>query len=75
MKICLISGEFPPMQGGVGDYTREMARAFAALGHQVVVVASRISRSEDARGEPFDRSLHRGHLRHGSQSASVALGG
>lgn len=54
MKICLISGEFPPMQGGVGDYTREMARAFAALGHQVVVVASRISRSEDARGEPFD---------------------
>jgi glycosyltransferase involved in cell wall biosynthesis len=38
MRIMLISGEFPPMQGGVGDYTREMARAFAALGHHVAVL-------------------------------------
>ena len=38
MRILLISGEFPPMQGGVGDYTREMARAFAACGHEVFVL-------------------------------------
>lgn len=38
MRILLISGEYPPMQGGVGDYTREMARAFAAQGHGVSVL-------------------------------------
>ena len=40
MHILLISGEFPPMQGGVGDYSREMARAFAAQGHEVSVLVS-----------------------------------
>ena len=38
MRILLISGEYPPMQGGVGDYTREMARAFVAQGHEVSVL-------------------------------------
>jgi hypothetical protein len=38
MHILLISGEFPPMQGGVGDYTREMARAFTAHGHEASIV-------------------------------------
>jgi glycosyltransferase involved in cell wall biosynthesis len=38
MRILLISGEFPPMQGGVGDYTREMARTFVAQGHDVWVL-------------------------------------
>lgn len=38
MHILLITGEFPPMQGGVGDYTREMAREFVAQGHQVSVL-------------------------------------
>lgn len=40
MRICLISGEYPPMQGGVGDYTREMARAYTAAGHAVTVLTS-----------------------------------
>lgn len=40
MRIVLVSGEYPPMQGGVGDYTREMAREFAAQGHTVWVVVS-----------------------------------
>jgi len=38
MRILLISGEYPPMQGGVGDYTREMARSFVTLGHEVWVL-------------------------------------
>jgi len=38
MRILMISGEFPPMQGGVGDYTREIARAFAVQGHRVWVL-------------------------------------
>jgi glycosyltransferase involved in cell wall biosynthesis len=40
VRILLVSGEYPPMQGGVGDFTREMARAFAAQGHAVWVAAS-----------------------------------
>ena len=40
MRICLISGEFPPMQGGVGDYTRELGHAMAILGHDVMILTS-----------------------------------
>ncbi len=40
MKVLFVSGEFPPMQGGVGDYTREIGLALHALGCQVHVVTS-----------------------------------
>lgn len=40
MRICFVSGEYPPMQGGVGDCTRELGRALMRLGHQVVVTTS-----------------------------------
>jgi len=40
MRICFVSGEYPPMQGGVGDCTHELGRALMQLGHQVVVVTS-----------------------------------
>jgi glycosyltransferase involved in cell wall biosynthesis len=38
MKLGLVTGEFPPMQGGVGDYTHALARALGALGVEVHVV-------------------------------------
>ncbi|MFQ5855525.1 MAG: glycosyltransferase family 4 protein [Anaerolineae bacterium] len=40
MKVCFISGEFPPMQGGIGDYTRELARALTKFGVEAHVVTS-----------------------------------
>jgi glycosyltransferase involved in cell wall biosynthesis len=40
MRICLVSGEFPPMQGGVGDFTREIGLALNRLGAAVNVVSS-----------------------------------
>jgi len=40
MRIGLITGEFPPMQGGVGDFTHELGKALAALGCQVSVITS-----------------------------------
>jgi glycosyltransferase involved in cell wall biosynthesis len=40
MRICLITGEFPPMQGGVGDFTREIGLALNRLGAEVSVISS-----------------------------------
>lgn len=38
MRIGLVTGEYPPMQGGVGDFSRELALALATLGHSVHVI-------------------------------------
>jgi glycosyltransferase involved in cell wall biosynthesis len=40
MKVLFVSGEFPPMQGGVGDYTREIGLALHHLGCEVAVAGS-----------------------------------
>lgn len=40
MRICFVTGEYPPMQGGVGDCTRELGHALIQLGHQVTIVTS-----------------------------------
>lgn len=39
MRIGLISGEYPPLQGGVGAYTRILGLALADAGHTVSVLA------------------------------------
>lgn len=41
MRLGIITGEYPPMQGGVGDYSRELARAWVAQGHEVFVLTNR----------------------------------
>ncbi len=41
MRIGLITGEYPPMQGGVGDFTAQLARALAELGHDVHVITGK----------------------------------
>lgn len=38
MKLAIISGEFPPDQGGVGDYSCELAAEFARRGVEVRVI-------------------------------------
>ncbi|HVO41994.1 MAG TPA: hypothetical protein VMT34_05200, partial [Aggregatilineales bacterium] len=35
MRIGLITGEYPPMEGGVGAFTRELAVAMAKQGHTI----------------------------------------
>jgi len=39
-RILFITGEYPPMQGGVADYTRELARAMVAAGHEVGILTT-----------------------------------
>lgn len=40
-RICLVSGEYPPAQGGVGDYTAWLAAELAHRGHEVLIATSR----------------------------------
>ena len=44
MRVLFITGEFPPMQGGVGDYTREIGLALCELDCEVHVATSTESR-------------------------------
>lgn len=37
MRIGIITGEYPPMEGGVGAFTRELGRQLCASGHEVRV--------------------------------------
>jgi len=32
LRVLFVTGEFPPMQGGVGDYTKEISLALHDLG-------------------------------------------
>ncbi|OGO04949.1 MAG: hypothetical protein A2Y60_05415 [Chloroflexi bacterium RBG_13_54_9] len=40
MKVCFISGEYPPMQGGVADYTQRLAEALEELGVDSYILTS-----------------------------------
>src|SRR5260221_14669653 len=46
MRIGLITGEYPPMQGGVGAFSRELAAALVERGHTLYVLTDR--QSQDA---------------------------
>ena len=60
MRIGLVTGEYPPMEGGVGAYTEQLARALAALGHEAHIITSNQARPTDgprrlaAAREPVD---------------------
>jgi len=51
MRIGIITGEYPPMQGGVGAYTAILAQALANAGHRV-----RICTRTAAHSAPSDHS-------------------
>jgi glycosyltransferase involved in cell wall biosynthesis len=40
LRVLFVTGEFPPMQGGVGDYTRELGLALREQGCEVHVATS-----------------------------------
>lgn len=46
MHVLFVTGEYPPMRGGVGAYTAALAQALVALGVQVSVVTSRQAQAE-----------------------------
>ncbi|GAB4509458.1 MAG: glycosyltransferase family 4 protein [Anaerolineae bacterium] len=46
MRIGLITGEYPPMQGGVGAYTRVLALTLATQGYDIALLSSTQSRTD-----------------------------
>ncbi len=40
LRILFVSGEYPPMQGGVADYTHEISRALVELGCDIGILCS-----------------------------------
>lgn len=40
MRIGIITGEYYPQEGGVGDFTRELSRAFHRAGHEIHILTT-----------------------------------
>jgi glycosyltransferase involved in cell wall biosynthesis len=53
MRIGLITGEYPPMHGGVGAFTHHLARHLHALGHEIHVITDRAARPQPPAAGPF----------------------
>lgn len=43
MKLLLLNYEFPPIGGGAGNATKNLAKSFANSGHDVLVITSRFA--------------------------------
>ena len=52
MRIGIVTGEYPPAVGGVGDHAARLACEVAALGHRVEVLTSRITVPPAEEAEP-----------------------
>src|SRR5262245_34062170 len=50
MRIGLITGEYPPMQGGVGAFSRELAVALVQQGHRLYILTDRRAASSSEPG-------------------------
>lgn len=49
LKIGMITGEYPPMQGGIGAFSRILASELAAQGHELFILSRAGAHNEDAR--------------------------
>ena len=51
MRIGQITGEYPPMQGGVGAFTQELSHALCSLGHEVCIFTDHRGAGEERDAE------------------------
>ena len=60
VRILFVSGEYPSMQGGVGDYTQRLSRALGALGADVHVLTSVDAGEDHLRlpADPYEPAVH-----------------
>ncbi len=61
MRIAMITGEYPPMEGGVGDFTRELGQALHQQGHTIHILTTMAEAGASAQEENgliIDRQVH-----------------
>jgi glycosyltransferase involved in cell wall biosynthesis len=49
MKIGFVTGEFPPMEGGVGAFTQALTQALAIDGHEIHIITTQSIRPQGQR--------------------------
>ena len=52
-RVLFVSGEYPPMRGGIGDYTACLRVSLAELGWESWVLTSAEARAEDRQVLPW----------------------
>ena len=57
-SIFLLSSEFPPLPGGIGNHAFNLARMLVAKGYMPLVLTDHRSKNSEADEESFDASLH-----------------
>jgi glycosyltransferase involved in cell wall biosynthesis len=55
MRIAMITGEYPPLEGGVGDFTRELSRALVVQGQEVHILTTHAREAPPRLDEPGGR--------------------
>ena len=61
MRIGLITGEYPPMRGGVGDFTALLAQGLQTQGHTIQVFSTPPAQSQH--GEAINTTIRRWNFR------------
>ena len=54
LKIGFVTGEYPPMEGGVGAFTKELAKELAGQGHEIHIITSKRARPRDEKRSLWD---------------------
>ena len=49
MRIAIITGEYPPREGGVGDFTRELGQELVKQGHELHILTSLADKNQENR--------------------------
>ena len=58
MRIAILTGEYPPMQGGVGAYTAILAHTLSAQGQEVHILTSSPAQTTEIEGVSVTATIH-----------------